>query len=207
MAEDTEHTTAVQRALDLFVFAPAGFVLTALEDLPKMAEKGRERIEGQVRNARVVGQFAVTFGKQDLTRRLKGLTGGPPAARRTGPRTQAAGEHAGTASAPAGDEEAVQPPHPPVNGSGPAGARTAVVREPFLAVEASPALNRAIPDYDTLSASQVVRRLDGLGPDELEVVRTHESQSRRRRTILHRVDQLLNPDASVIGDDAGGPAV
>ena len=65
-----------QRTLDAFVFAPAGFLLTAVEDLPEMAAKGRARLEGQVRNAHVLGQFAVTYGRRDLTRRLARLTGG-----------------------------------------------------------------------------------------------------------------------------------
>jgi hypothetical protein len=49
----------------------------------------------------------------------------------------------------------------------------------------------AIPDYRALSASQVVRRLDGLGPDELEAVYRYEATTRGRRTILHRAQQLL----------------
>ena len=49
----------------------------------------------------------------------------------------------------------------------------------------------AIPDYRALSASQVVRRLDGLGKDELEAVYRYEAATRGRRTILHRAQQLL----------------
>jgi len=49
----------------------------------------------------------------------------------------------------------------------------------------------AIPGYDSLSASQVVQRLEGLSPAELEEVRAHEAAHRQRRTILHRVEQLL----------------
>ena len=49
----------------------------------------------------------------------------------------------------------------------------------------------AIPGYDSLSASQVVQRLEGLSSPELEEVRAHEAAHRRRRTILHRVEQLL----------------
>ncbi len=49
----------------------------------------------------------------------------------------------------------------------------------------------AIPGYDSLSASQVVQRLEGLSAAELEDVRAHEAAHRQRRTILHRVEQLL----------------
>ncbi len=48
----------------------------------------------------------------------------------------------------------------------------------------------AIPDYDNLSASQVVPRLDGLTPAELESVRRYEKSHRHRNTILSRIAQL-----------------
>ena len=49
----------------------------------------------------------------------------------------------------------------------------------------------ALADYDTLSASQVVRRLESLGPDELHAVQRYEASTRNRRTILNRASQLL----------------
>jgi hypothetical protein len=50
----------------------------------------------------------------------------------------------------------------------------------------------SIPGFDALSASQVVQRLDGLNRTELVSVRTYEASTRGRRTILNRVDQLLD---------------
>jgi hypothetical protein len=47
-----------------------------------------------------------------------------------------------------------------------------------------------IPGYDALSASQVVERLVGLAPDELEAVHRYETSHRRRRTILGKIEQL-----------------
>ena len=52
-------------------------------------------------------------------------------------------------------------------------------------------LDGALADYDTLSASQVVRRLASLGPDELHAVQRYEASTRNRRTILNRASQLL----------------
>ena len=63
-----------------------------------------------------------------------------------------------------------------------------------LCDRAAEPVDLAIPDYDTLSASQVVRRLDGLGPGELEAVYRHEAATRGRRTILHRAQQLLGTE-------------
>jgi hypothetical protein len=50
--------------------------------------------------------------------------------------------------------------------------------------------NLAIPGYDSLSASQVLPRLSGLTPAELEAVRNYELATRGRRTILSKVAQL-----------------
>jgi hypothetical protein len=61
---------------------------------------------------------------------------------------------------------------------------------------APPVDGLAIPGYDALSASQVVQRLAGLSGDELEAVRSYESATRGRKTILNRVEQLRTGTAS-----------
>lgn len=48
----------------------------------------------------------------------------------------------------------------------------------------------AIPSYDELAASQVVKRLPGLTADELAAIGAYERANRGRRTILTRVRQL-----------------
>lgn len=47
-----------------------------------------------------------------------------------------------------------------------------------------------IPDYDELSASQVVERLDGLDRDALDSIRRYEAAHRGRNTILGKIAQL-----------------
>ncbi len=61
---------------------------------------------------------------------------------------------------------------------------------PERAQEESSAEELAIPDYDLLAASQVVKRLDALSASELEAVRLHEVATRDRRTILHKIARL-----------------
>lgn len=56
---------------------------------------------------------------------------------------------------------------------------------------APPVEDLAIPDYDSLAASQVVPRLTTMSTEELEAIGAYESANRRRRTILNRVTQLL----------------
>jgi hypothetical protein len=48
----------------------------------------------------------------------------------------------------------------------------------------------AIPDYDSLAASQVIPRLAGLSAAELDAVRQYEALKRGRKTILSRITQL-----------------
>ena len=48
----------------------------------------------------------------------------------------------------------------------------------------------AIHDYDALSASQVVPRLESLTTEELEAVRDYEAGTRGRKTILNKIAQL-----------------
>jgi hypothetical protein len=48
----------------------------------------------------------------------------------------------------------------------------------------------AIPDYDELSASQVVERLEGLDHGSLDAIRRYESAHRGRNTILGKIAQL-----------------
>lgn len=190
-----------QQALDALVYAPAGFVLTAVEDLPEMAAKGRAHIEVQLRNAHVVGRFAVGYGLKDLDRRLRRLAGergAPSPAPAPGPAP--APEAGGPAAAPGArrPRRRVVPEHP-------VEPERRVVPERQVVPEQSPAPERpspagapvgslGIPDYDTLSASQVVRRLDGLGATELQAVVRHEAATRGRRTILHRAQQLLGSE-------------
>ena len=42
----------------------------------------------------------------------------------------------------------------------------------------------------------MVRRLESLGPEELDAVRRYEGSTRNRRTILNRAGQLLDERSS-----------
>jgi hypothetical protein len=164
----------VRRALDLFVFAPVGVALTMAEDLPALIVKGRQRFESDVRNARLVGKFVVTHGQRDVVGRLSRLLYG----------------NAPATPEPAAPTPAVPSPAAPVSGS----AKPTADPADAITVDA------ALAGYDTLSASQVVRRLESLGSDELRAVCRHEASHRNRRTILNRAQQLLEgaePDRPV----------
>lgn len=55
-----------------------------------------------------------------------------------------------------------------------------------------------IENYDDLSASDVVDRLDDLQEDELQRVKQHEEQTLRRKTILRTIDEKLGAGGDTV---------
>ena len=220
----TEPKSPKDRLVELVVYGPVGLAATVVEEFPRLVEKGRHQVEGQVRTARLMGQFALQLGRRRIEQsvdRLGAQASGrsaPGPARRSPPRPAPSpgqpSAHAPSPPAPSpasASSSAVAPVPVPPSAAGPSpsvdGAASTPSPGPSAARPASPpaggapssaanggaiAPNLAIPGYDSLSASQVVQRLPGLSAAELEDVRDHEAAHRQRRTILHRVDQLLS---------------
>ena len=166
----TEPKSPLTRLVEFMLFAPLGAALLLREQFPQFAVTGRERLESRVRVAKMVGEFAVKTGKQELERRLAGRT--TPTAQASAPTTDPVVQTEATEVAEA-STTATGRPHLEMN-------------EPAVAVA-----DLAIPGYDSLAASQVVERLGSLAPDELDAVRRYELVGRHRRTILNRIDQLV----------------
>lgn len=217
----TDAKSPRERLLELVVFGPAGLAVTVVEEFPKLVDKGRHRVEGQVHTARLVGQFALQMGRRQVEQALERL--GAEAGARVGgaaPPTSPPGHRvprpAPPDAGPAGPSDATTTPAPDRGGAEVAapGSRGSDVPGPGAGAADVPgpsgplartvpggaagngrgpehAPSLAIPGYDSLSASQVVQRLEGLSAPELEDVRAHEAAHRQRRTILHRIEQLM----------------
>lgn len=52
--------------LDCLVYAPVGAAIVVFEEVPRLAERGRERVDKQVAIARLLGRFAVREGQRRL---------------------------------------------------------------------------------------------------------------------------------------------
>lgn len=215
---DDNHDGPVERALDLLVYAPLGLAALARETVPGLlqgfAARGRAELERRlhsaeekVTQARAVGRFALDYGapmvRQKVERHITDARGraeqtftglvihredafgnagaGDTAVDVVDVVDANDGEPVHTASREAAADAAVPPSSTPYTG----GANGASVAAP-----PSPS-GLPIPDYDELSASQVVSRLPGLALDELEAIRSYESHGRGRRTILGKIDQLV----------------
>ena len=176
--------TPLDEALDLFLYAPVGLALTAAEELPRIVERGRDVLGSRVDLARVLGRVAINQGRVELSRIASqwndlntifrsGVVNPRPTTR---------------------PDDAPAPLHDAAPGPKAAGAVTTPTR-PAKRPPAAPA-TLGIPGYESLSASQVVARLDGLTPAQLEAVKGYESSTRRRRTILGRISQIESGSAS-----------
>jgi hypothetical protein len=156
----------LEQVVETLVYAPIGLFFEAPSLLPKLVAQGKT----QVRNARVVGKLAVEYGHGMVRQRLGALE------------QQVTGllrvfEPAVGGERDAGSTTATEAPAEPVTRRAPGGP--------------SPDVDElAIPGYDSLSASQVVSRLAGLGGEELEAVRAYEAAHRGRKTVLNKIAQL-----------------
>jgi hypothetical protein len=181
-ADDTPETSeaktpieqAVEHAFDLFVYAPIGILFEGASLLPELIAKGKSHVT----TARFMGKFAVE----------QATKGASTATSKAQDRAAGVISFLGDSIAPIqSDAEAERTPTPR-----PPKAPTAKPTTPApVAVNSTirPA-SLAIPDYDGLSASQVVNRLAGLSPAELENVQLYEAAHRGRKTILSKVAQL-----------------
>lgn len=159
MAE--EEKSPIERLIETAVFAPLGIAAMLREELPKVIARGHQ----EANMAKMMGQFAVGMGRQEIEKRLKQVAEGP--APKPAP--------AAAAKPAAATPTAAAAPTPASNGT---------------EVTVHDANNLAIPGYDTLSASQIVQRLAGLNAKELAAIGSYEAAGRGRRTILNRVAQL-----------------
>lgn len=162
---------ALEHAKELFVYAPIGLLFEGASLLPQLVEKGKS----QVSMARMIGKFAVDQGRTEATKAAGKL------------QDQAAGvlDFIGDSVTPVASDAPVPTPKKPV-----AAATKVAQSASKTAARVVSAASLAIPDYDGLSASQVVNRLAGLSTAELRSVQLYEAANRGRKTILSKVAQL-----------------
>jgi len=186
----TENPDRIERTLELLLYAPLGVGLFLKDAAPGFVDmfvsRGRAEIDRRhddvrqhVTTARSLGQVALAFGAPklrekvgrtvgDAYHRAEALLGSPasnPAPARVTPNVTAR---------PASAPPVARPEPAPASSNG------------NLAASAE----LPIPGYDALSASQVVERLIGLAPEELDAVHEYEASHRQRRTILGKIEQL-----------------
>ena len=202
----SEHKDRIEHTLEVLVYAPIGVGLYLKDMGPTFVNmfvaRGRaeiDRRQAQVQQrtttAKSIGQVAMTFGVPMVRQRVE---------REVDRSRQRAQSFLGTISG--GEDAGAKPTKPPAPTTPTKPARAAARPTAEANAESNgataasprPAKNGdtpaeatlPIPGYDALSASQVVERLTGLSPDELQSVRAYEGAHRNRRTILGKIDQI-----------------
>ena len=160
---------AVERALDVFVYAPIGLLFEGPEIFPQLVEKGRN----QISMARMMGEFAVTSGQGEAAKAIE---------KAREQLIELLGNLNSNGRSASSNRPAATEPSKP-----------AVVRQP-AAPKPAPTIDvttLAIPDYDSLvglAGRSPPRR--ACRPSELEAVRAYEAGRRGRKTILNKIAQL-----------------
>lgn len=174
MVAVTDHKRPLDSAIDLVVYAPLGFALEARQLLPSLVERGRN----QVTMAKMVGQFAVKQGQVEAEKRLAGVQ------RRADGVLSEFGFGKESSAEPSQDT----PPAAQATGEATTKAKPVTAEPVHQNVPAADDL--AIPGYDSLAASQVIPRLEGLNTEEISAIARYESAHRGRKTILGKISQL-----------------
>jgi hypothetical protein len=184
-----EHKDRIEQTIEMLVYAPIGAGLYLKDMGPTFVNmfvaRGRaeiDRRQAQVQQrtttAKSVGQVAVAFGVPMVRQRVEREVGNARQRAQSFLESMNGGD---TTPAPKRPRPAPRP--------APAPAPAAVVPQPTNGAAAADAA-LPIPGYDALSASQVVERLAGLSPAELDAVRAYEGAHRNRRTILGKIGQI-----------------
>jgi len=180
---------ATEQALDLLLYGPIGLAMYVRDTAPSflklfvargrsVVDGQRKNVEGQLGQARSVGEVASAYGGPQVLRLVTDQLANAKA--RAEEAINALGSLAGTADAPG-----------PRVAPGPSAAPSARAAAPGAGDGGGGGL--AIRDYDELSASQVVDRLDGLSGPELDAIREYETSHRARNTVLGKIEQLTRP--------------
>jgi hypothetical protein len=190
----------IDQWFELFVYAPLGLALDAREIFPRLVDRGRS----QVVLARVIGKYAVKHGSTRAGERIEQSQAQVAAVLQTLGWLPEEHEPDDTADVDAFESDSVvfhDGPGPTEPGPTEPGSTEPGSTEPGSTESPKPSPppaglepigvgDLAIPDYDNLSASQVVPRLAGLSTVELEAVRRYEAGGRGRKTILNKIAQL-----------------
>ena len=206
MADDKD---TVERAKEVLVYGPIGLALylrdTAPSFLKVFVARGRAEVDQRKRSvdehlgqARTVGQDTVgqsapggaapqvlRIVSDGLGRVRETAEGALEALGALGGATPASPGPAARGSSMASPDEGTGSTHP-TSWSAPSAATSTTAAVSGL----------AIPDYDELSASQVVDRLDGLAPSDLDAISAYETAHRGRATILGKIEQLGQTDGT-----------
>ncbi len=180
MTEPVDAPDLSDRLADLLIYAPLGLLWERDQVLERLVKRGRS----QTQLAKLAAQMAAQRGPEEVEKQvrnaLESLAGSL-----AGPLARVLVEAGVALGVPGGSKPSSAPPPPqdPVS-EAPTAAPPTVPEQGTVG---------GIADYDQRPAREVLGLLEPLGPDALAEVRFHELAGRKRKTILAKLDQLLDP--------------
>ncbi|MCL4449164.1 MAG: hypothetical protein M1483_00625 [Actinobacteria bacterium] len=182
---ETNNKSLAEYLLDVTLYLPIG-ILQVLEDqIPKLIDRGETVVTNRISNARIIGEFAFNMGEKQL--KEVGAYLSKQLQDRVESRLGVAKPGKSANSTSSFDTNLTEAK------TTPSSAKSAKQKKPTSTSSVNPTVptpDLHIPDYNELSASQVVRRLSGLSIEELKVVYDYEIANRNRQTIINRIYQL-----------------
>ncbi len=165
--------------VDLMFYAPLGFAAKRAGAVSLKISKRSQEIAVSGNSAKLIGRFAMATAKQKTARLLSSAVSFPAENENAAPTADKTGEPAVAHSA---------------SYTSPDAAQVIDERESQVSKTGGDAVGESdlpIRGYDTLAASQIIKKLDSLDGNELRVIRQYESGKRSRRTILAKIDHLI----------------
>jgi hypothetical protein len=156
----------IEQLLDLFLYAPIGLMAKGTDAFPELVERGRT----QATNARVIGQFALGASN---TKARKSI---------------------------ADAEQHLQAFFKIILESARPSAKKSTSVHDARVADATPessatdfeSIEDLVPNYDGLTAAQVLPLLVGKSSEDLDRIEGYEQARRSRKTVLNRIRQLRN---------------
>ncbi|MEE9416064.1 MAG: hypothetical protein V3V01_12340 [Acidimicrobiales bacterium] len=200
--ESNEDKSIQTQAVEALLYAPVGIALELLDHLPTWVARGKS----QVTIGRFVGKMAAQKGQHELDSVLGDIFGVDRQHPTDGAEEASADDSSGPASngsgKASGDSKANGGPKKSSNAKGKTTAKASTAKSTTKPKKARLAnktkaatkpvagASLALESYDTLTASQIVKRLNALSKAQLEAIAAYEAQNRHRVTILNRVRQI-----------------
>ena len=176
----------LEQLVELLVYAPIGLIYEYPDVLPKLIKRGKS----QVQLAKFAGQMAI---KQQ---QAKGQMGGGDSPVPSVP-SELLVETLAKLITDVGAMVGLAPPQGGSSGAPPNESVPAPVVEaeqPDQHITAGPNTTRLpIDGYDKMTAKEVLSLLEDLTRPQLARVRDHEQSNRNRKTVLAKIDRLVEP--------------
>lgn len=180
MTDPADAPDLSDRLADLLIYAPLGLLWERDQVLERLVKRGRS----QTQLAKLAAQMAAQRGPEEVEKQVK-KTLESLAGSLAGPLARVLVEAGVALGVPGGAKPSASPP--------PAQAPAPEAATPAPETMTAQGEVGGIVDYDQRSAREVLGLLAPLDSDALAEVRAYELVGRKRKTILAKLDQLLDP--------------